>query len=106
MSRGQNYFAVTADDAHEYVEIDFEETQETLKFPNLAGNTVSEGILCYSIEFIGKGGEILQNTEGTSATYILNNKELYLRCRATFCQRIAENKYEKLNAWTQPVFQK
>lgn len=87
------------------VEIDLGTTREELKSPYLTGNIVKEGTPGFTIEFIGKGGKLLQKTEGMSATYQMNGQELYVRCRATYCRKRSENKYEKIYAWTQPVFQ-
>lgn len=87
-----------------HVEIDMEASREELKSPYLTGNMVEEGTPGFSIEFIGQGGKVLKKVEGTSASYHLKGNESYVRCRATYCRKRSENKYEKLYAWTQPVF--
>ena len=89
---------------HFIVEINHTATKEELKSPYLTGNITSEGLPGFLIEFIGSGGKILQKTEGTSASYMFIGSEQYVRCRASYCRKLAENKYEYLYAWTQPVF--
>lgn len=90
---------------HNYaVEIDITATREELKSPYLTGNITSEGTPGFSIEFIGAGGKVLQKTEGTLANYVVKGNEQYIRCRVTYCRKRAENRYECLYAWTQPVF--
>ena len=86
------------------VVIDMEATQKELKSPILTGQFFPEGVPGFTIEFIGQGGKVLQKVEGTSATFQINSQELYVRCRASYCRMHSKNKYEKLYAWTQPVF--
>ena len=50
----------------------------------------------YTIEFIGRGGEVLSMTGGNRATYRLKGNELYVRARVT------NSGGER--AWVQPVF--
>jgi hypothetical protein len=92
-------------DQKEYtVEIDIEATREELKSPYLTGNIVEEGNPGFVIEFIGKGGEVLNKAKEPSATYKIKGNELYIRCRVTYCRKRSENMYENLYAWTQPIF--
>jgi len=86
------------------VEIDLVATKEQLKSPYLTGNITTEGKSGFLIEFIGSGGKVLKKTEGTSASYAVNGSEQYIRCRVSYCRKRAENKFEYLYAWTQPVF--
>lgn len=49
----------------------------------------------YRIQFIGKGGAVLQDVEGTDATYTVKGSEGYVRAKITQSDGKA--------AWTQPV---
>ena len=49
----------------------------------------------YRITFIGKGGTVLQEVEGTDATYTVKGSEGYVRAKVTQSDGKA--------AWTQPV---
>jgi hypothetical protein len=118
-------------DKHAYtVEIDMDATKEEMKSPYLSGQVVYKGKPGFSIDFIGEGGKILQHTEaasathqikgltvisssedslkGTFATYQIKEEDKYVRCRITYCRKRKryEEVYEKLYAWTQPVFLK
>jgi hypothetical protein len=86
------------------VEIDLAATKEQLRSPYLTGNITGSGVPGFSIEFIGAGGKTLQKSGGTSARYAINGNEQYIRCRVSYCRKRAENKFEYLYAWTQPVF--
>lgn len=110
------------------VEIDMEATKEQMKSPYLSGEIGIEGEPGFSIDFIGQGGKVLQHTglEGSvsvvngltvisadgnfrgkpSATYRFTSQDKYVRCRVTFCRKRKryDEVYEKLYAWTQPVF--
>lgn len=57
----------------------------------------------YTIEFIGNNGRVLSKTNGTKASYKPNKNDKYVRARITHCTR-TDKGYEKLFAWTQPVF--
>ena len=86
------------------VEIDLEATKIELRSAYLLGNFVDEEKPGYRIEFIGLNGEILQATDGLSASYKITDEKGYIRARAIYCRKRSENKYEKLFAWTQPIF--
>ena len=49
----------------------------------------------YRIQFIGKGGTVLEEVEGTDATYKVKGTEGYVRAKVTQSDGKA--------AWTQPV---
>jgi hypothetical protein len=49
----------------------------------------------YRIQFVGKGGAVLQDVEGTDATYTVKGSEGYVRARIT--------QSDGKMAWTQPV---
>jgi len=61
------------------------------------------GIAGYTIEFIGDKGVILSETNGLKASYKPKKEDKYVRARITYCNE-TENGFEKLFAWTQPVF--
>jgi hypothetical protein len=110
------------------VVIDIQATKEQMKSPYLSGEIATEGEPGFSIDFIGQGGKILQHTEledavsvvngltvisadgnsgeKTFATYYFAPQDKYVRCRVTFCRKRKryEEVYEKLYAWTQPIF--
>ncbi|MDX2415369.1 MAG: CehA/McbA family metallohydrolase [Bacteroidales bacterium] len=86
------------------LEVDPIATEIVLRSPDLRGDIVETEKPGYRIEFIGLDGEIMQSTEGLSAKYKIRNETGYIRARAIYCRKTADNKYEKLFAWTQPVF--
>jgi hypothetical protein len=49
----------------------------------------------HRIQFVGKGGNVLQEVEGDNATYTLTGSEGYVRARVT--------RSDGKMAWTQPV---
>jgi hypothetical protein len=57
----------------------------------------------YTIEFIGNKGVVLSETTGLKASYKPKKEDKYVRARITYCTE-TENGFEKLFAWTQPVF--
>jgi len=59
-----------------------------------------EGFL---IEFIGDKGKVLSSKKGLKASYKPKKEDQYVRCRITHCTK-ADKGYNKLFAWTQPVF--
>lgn len=61
-----------------------------------------EGFL---IEFIGNNGAVLANTFGLKANYKPRKSDKYVRTRVTYCKK-TDKGFEKLFAWTQPVFVK
>ncbi len=67
----------------------------------VSGNTLTvtvhqRGDFKYTIDFIGKGGKVLQRSRARSATYRLKGNETYVRARVT--DSMGEH------AWVQPVF--
>ena len=50
----------------------------------------------YTIDFIGKGGKLLQRSGANRATYTLKGNEMYVRARVT--DSMGDH------AWVQPVF--
>ena len=61
------------------------------------------GDVGYTIEFIGNNGKVLSKTTGLSATYKPKKDDKYVRVRITYCTK-TDVGFEKLFAWTQPVF--
>ncbi len=57
----------------------------------------------FTIEFIGYNGRVLSKTNGVKASYKPNKTDKYVRARITYCTK-TDIGYEKLFAWTQPVF--
>ncbi|NQU51828.1 MAG: CehA/McbA family metallohydrolase [Bacteroidetes bacterium] len=61
------------------------------------------GEIGYTIEFIGNNGTVLSKTNDTKASYTPKNGDKYVRARITYCTK-TDKGFEKLFAWTQPVF--
>lgn len=57
----------------------------------------------YTIEFIGNKGVVLSETNGLKASYKPKKNDRYVRARITHCTE-TDKGFEKLFAWTQPVF--
>lgn len=88
------------------VEIDMDATKKELKSATLLGHFTETEKPGYRIEFIGSGGEVLQSTEGKSASYKIQDEKGYVRARAIYCRKRTKDQFEKIFAWTQPVFLK
>ena len=86
------------------VEIDLEATKIELRSAYLLGEMMEKEEPGYRIEFVGTGGKLLQSTEGTSASYHISNERGYIRARAIYSRKRSEDRFEKIFAWTQPVF--
>ncbi|MBT3383293.1 MAG: hypothetical protein HN778_14845 [Prolixibacteraceae bacterium] len=61
------------------------------------------GQIGYTIEFIGNNGIVLSGTNGLKASYKPKRVDKYVRARITYCTE-TDKGFEKLFAWTQPVF--
>jgi hypothetical protein len=57
----------------------------------------------YTIEFIGNNGRVLDVIKGRKASYKPQKEDKYVRARITHCTK-TDKGFEKLFAWTQPVF--
>ena len=78
------------------LEINLDATKEELKSATLPGHITETEKPGYRIEFIGVGGKLLQSTEGTSASYKIQNEKGYVRARAIYCRKRANAEYEKI----------
>ncbi len=85
------------------IEIDekatFRELSHSFGVPRI-DETGNEGFL---IEFIGDGGKVIWKTTGLKAEYKPKRNDKYVRVRITYCVK-TDKGFEKLFAWTQPVF--
>ena len=85
------------------VEIDETATQNEIK--NSAGvpRIDEKGQIGYLIEFVGNNGTVLSKNFGLKAEYKPKRSDKYVRARITYCMK-TDKGFEKLFAWTQPVF--
>jgi hypothetical protein len=61
------------------------------------------GQVGFLTEFIGNNGIVLSKTFGMQASYKPKKTDKYIRARVTYCKK-TEKGFEKLFAWSQPVF--
>lgn len=85
------------------IEIDESATRNELSASAGVPRIDETGTEGFSIEFIGKNGEVLFSEQGLKAAYKPAKKDGYVRARATFCIK-TDKGFEKWFAWTQPVF--
>jgi hypothetical protein len=76
-----------------------EEISESFGVPRID----KTGDIGYTIEFIGDNGKVLSKTNDTKSSYKPKNGDKYVRARITYCTKTDQG-FEKLFAWTQPVF--
>lgn len=88
-----------------FVEVDETETQNEVSGSYGVPRIDETGQAGYIIEFIGDGGVVLSKTNGVKASYKPKKGDKYVRARITHCTE-TDNGFEKLFAWTQPVFMK
>ncbi|HYG78610.1 MAG TPA: CehA/McbA family metallohydrolase [Planctomycetota bacterium] len=85
------------------IEVDEAATLKELESPVLITKSVTEGEPGWRIDFIGKGGKVLQSVKGTQAAYVLPKNEPYVRSKITYTRKTDEG-LQQCFAWTQPVF--
>ncbi len=85
------------------VEVDEMETQKEVSNSFGVPRIDETGVNGYTIEFIGNNGLVLSKTTGLKANYKPGKNDKYVRARITFCKE-TDKGFEKLFAWTQPVF--
>ena len=85
------------------VEVDHEATQNEIEDSDGVPRIDYLGNEGYTIEFIGDNGRVLAVSNDRKASYKPQKRDIYVRARITHCTK-TEKGYEKLFAWTQPVF--
>lgn len=85
------------------VEIDVKQTQKEITDSDGIARIDSSGTEGFTIEFIGNNGRVLAVSNGTNASYKPKKEDKYVRARITHCTK-TEKGFEKLFAWSQPVF--
>jgi len=85
------------------VEVNYKATQKEIADSDGVPRIDYLGEEGYTIEFIGNNGRVLSTTKGRKATYIPQKEDKYVRARITHCSK-TDKGYEKLFAWTQPIF--
>lgn len=85
------------------VEVDEAKTMWEIKNSQAEPRVDKTGKEGFLIEFIGANGKILAKKESLKAIYKPDKNDKYVRARVTYCTK-TENGFEKLFAWTQPVF--
>ncbi len=85
------------------IEVDEMETQKEVSHSYGVPRIDKTGVNGYTIEFIGNNGFVLSKTAGLKASYKPGKDDKYVRARITFCKE-TDKGFEKLFAWTQPVF--
>lgn len=86
-----------------FIEIDLKQTQKELEESDGIARIDYTGTEGYTIEFIGNNGRILAVSKDTKASYKPQKADKYVRARITYCTK-TEKGFEKLFAWSQPVF--
>lgn len=85
------------------IEVDEAKTMLEVRNSQAAPRIDATGKEGFLIEFIGANGKILSDKEGLKASYKPGKQDKYVRGRVTYCTKTSKG-YEKLFAWTQPVF--
>jgi len=85
------------------IEVDNEATLKEISESDGAPRIDYMGHEGYIIEFIGNEGRVLAITKSRKASYKPQKGDKYVRARITHCTK-TDKGYEKLFAWTQPVF--
>jgi len=83
--------------------VDEQATTRELASPFLVGHKVDDAETGYLIEFIGPGGEVLDSSRGTEASFAVTGVHSYVRAKITYT-RTAQRGQESFYAWMQPVF--
>lgn len=89
---------------HYSVAVDTAATNRELASPFLMGRRAEEGDPGYTIQFIGKGGKILAQSEETEARYQPKAGDGYVRAKV-ICRHPGKALLKEYFAWTQPVFE-
>ena len=85
------------------VEVDVKQTQKEIADSDAIARIDYLGTEGFTIEFIGNNGKVLAISNGTMASYKPKKTDKYVRARITHCTK-TEKGFEKLFAWSQPVF--
>jgi hypothetical protein len=85
------------------VEVDERSTESELASSFVMGHKVVGGIPGYSIQFIGTGGRVLDEIQGTAGEFSVDGQSDYVRAKVTYT-READTGFENFYAWMQPVF--
>jgi len=85
------------------LKIDEQATAAELESTFIAGHAIEEGPIGYAIQFIGDGGKVLEQVNGSSASYSVSKESSYVRAKVTFTKE-RDSRLESFYAWTQPVF--
>lgn len=85
------------------VEVDDTATQKEVTGSYGVPRIDKTGQAGFTIEFIGNKGTVLSKTAGLKASYKPKSKDKYVRARISYCTETDEG-FEKLFAWTQPIF--
>lgn len=85
------------------IEVDESATAKELQSTFVIGQSMEQGELGYRIQFIGEGGKVLKDVNGTQASFPVTDASGYVRAKVTYTRKL-ENGFEKFYAWTQPVF--
>ena len=85
------------------IKVDLKATENEVKHSFGTPRIDKEGTEGYKIEFIGQNGKVLYSVNSDKANYSPKKEDKYVRARITHCVKTNEG-YEKLFAWTQPVF--
>ncbi len=85
------------------IEVDENGTMEEVKNSQAVPRSDETGEEGFLIEFIGANGKVLHLEKGLTATYQPKLQDKYVRGRVTYCTK-TDKGFEKLFAWTQPVF--
>ncbi len=85
------------------IEVDESATATELQSTFVIGQSMDQGELGYRIQFIGEGGNVLEDVKGTQASFSVTDASSYVRAKVTYTRKQG-NGFENFYAWTQPVF--
>jgi hypothetical protein len=102
-SSGVMLAEITLEDELYSVVVDEANTYKEIESPFVIGYKLQDNAEGFIIEFVSENGEVLQRSEGLSASFPFNKASTYLRAKITY-SRNRGNDSEQFFAWTQPVF--
>ncbi|MDA0349208.1 MAG: CehA/McbA family metallohydrolase [Verrucomicrobia bacterium] len=85
------------------LKVDEQATEAELQSTYIIGHFVENGKAGYTIQFIGDGGKLLQQIDGSNASYAVTKESSYVRAKVTLTKE-RDGRLENFYAWTQPVF--